>query len=509
MRRIILAVLDGYGIATPSPTNAITSANTPFLDRMWTENPHATLITSGEDVGLPPGQMGNSEVGHLNIGAGRVVYQDITRIDLSIRTGEFYSNAVLLELIRSLKREGRALHLVGLVSDGGVHSSVRHIRAILETCKRESFDQVVIHVFTDGRDTPPHSGMDHVRMLQSWTDEFEIGKIATVIGRYYAMDRDKRWDRLEKAYRALCHGEGNVAASPIEAIQASYDSGVTDEFILPAVIQPENSALRIKQGDGILFFNFRSDRARQLTQALTNAAFSEFECRVKVDRYVTMTQYHEAYTFPVLFPPQQMTNLLGGVLADQAKKQLRLAETEKYPHVTFFFNGGDDTPFPGEDRILVQSPKVATYDMQPEMSEPEVTSKLCEAILSKTYDFICVNFANCDMVGHTGVLDAAIKAVEAANHGAERMCAAAVQSGYAVLITADHGNAEQMWDPITNGPHTAHTTNPVPVALVNADPLFTLRDGGRLADLAPTVLESLGIAQPSEMTGRSLLCSNR
>lgn len=506
MRRIILAILDGYGIAPPSPTNAITSANTPFLDRMWTENPHATLITCGEDVGLPPGQMGNSEVGHLNIGAGRVVYQDITRIDRAIRTEEFFSNSILLDLIRSLKRDGRTLHLLGLVSDGGVHSSIQHIRAILETCVREKFDQVVIHAFTDGRDTPPHSGLGHIQTLESWTKELGVGKIVTVVGRYYAMDRDKRWERLEKAYRALCHGEGAESASPQTAIQASYDAGVTDEFILPAVIEPENPALRIRPDDGVLFFNFRSDRARQLTQALTNPDFSEFECRVKVARYVTMTQYHEAYTFPVLFPPQQMTNLLGGVLADHGKRQIRIAETEKYPHVTFFFNGGDDTPFPGEERILVPSPKVATYDLQPEMSEPVVTNKLCEAILSQKCEFICVNFANCDMVGHTGVLDAAIKAVEAANHGAENLCAAAKQAGYAVLITADHGNAEQMWDPTTNGPHTAHTTNPVPLALVNADPRFSLRDGGRLADLAPTILEYLGIPQPSEMTGRSLLC---
>lgn len=506
MRRIILAILDGYGIAPAGKYNAITSANTPFLDRMWNENPNAALITSGEDVGLPPGQMGNSEVGHLNIGAGRVVYQDITRIDRSVRLGEFYENSVMLELISDLKRANRTLHLLGLVSDGGVHSSIQHIRAILETCKRQQFSRVVIHAFTDGRDTPPHSGFEHVNTLESWTKELGVGIIATVVGRYYAMDRDKRWERLEKAYRALCLGEGVVASSPTAAIQASYDAGVTDEFILPAVMHPEKPELRVQAEDGILFFNFRSDRARQLTQALTNPAFLEFDCKVKVKRYVTMTQYHEAYTFPVLFPPQQMTKILGEVVSGHGMRQLRIAETEKYPHVTFFFNGGDDTPFKGEERILVQSPKVATYDLQPEMSEPEVTRKLCDAIRAMQFEFICVNFANCDMVGHTGVLDAAIKAVEAANHGASEMCAAAQEAGYAVLITADHGNAEQMWDDKTNGPHTAHTTNPVPVALVNADPTLALSAGGRLADLAPTILEYLEIPQPTEMTGRSLLC---
>ncbi|MBL0060406.1 MAG: 2,3-bisphosphoglycerate-independent phosphoglycerate mutase [bacterium] len=505
MRRIILAILDGYGLAPDSPYNAVTQADTPFLDKLWKDCPSATLITCGEDVGLPIGQMGNSEVGHLNIGAGRVVYQDITRIDVSIRNGEFYKNPVLLNLIHDVKSRGVALHLLGLVSDGGVHSSLNHLNAILETCRRQEFHDVTIHVFTDGRDTPPHSGKGHIAQLESWIAQLGVGQIATVSGRYYAMDRDKRWDRLHKAYDALCLGEGVDAPSAIAAVEASYDSGVTDEFILPSVIR-RNSTSVIRPQDGVLFFNFRSDRARQLTAALTNDSFTEFPCPTKVKSYVTMTQYHEACTFPVLYPPQRMTNILGKVLSNDNLKQLRIAETEKYPHVTFFFNGGEDTPFNGEERIMVQSPKVATYDLQPEMSAAEVTHKLCDSIHSKKFDFICVNFANCDMVGHTGVMQAAVKAVETVDKSVKAMCEAASECDYALLITADHGNAEQMWDPVTNGPHTAHTTNLVPLALYNADAEMKLADGGRLADLSPTILDYMGLPKPVEMTGRSLLC---
>lgn len=505
MRRIILAILDGYGLAPDGPYNAITQANTPFLDKLWKDSPSATLITCGEDVGLPIGQMGNSEVGHLNIGAGRVVYQDITRIDVSIRNGEFYKNPILLNLIRELKARGAALHLLGLVSDGGVHSSLIHLHAILETSRREEFHDVTIHVFTDGRDTPPHSGKGHIAQLESWIAQLGLGQIATVSGRYYAMDRDKRWDRLHKAYDALCLGEGVDAPTAIAAVEASYDAGVTDEFILPSVIR-RNSTSAIRPQDGVLFFNFRADRARQLTAALTNESFSEFTCPVKVKSYVTMTQFHEAYTFPVMYPPQRMTNILGKVLSDSSLKQLRIAETEKYPHVTFFFNGGEDTPFVGESRVLVQSPKVATYDLQPEMSAAEITQKLCGAIRSNEFDFICVNFANCDMVGHTGVMQAAVKAVETVDKSVKAMCVAASECDYALLITADHGNAEQMWDAVTNGPHTAHTTNLVPLALYNAGAELTLADGGRLADLSPTILDYMGLTRPSEMTGRSLLC---
>jgi len=503
-RRIILAILDGYGIAPDGPYNAVTRANTPFLDKLWTRNPAATLITCGEDVGLPAGQMGNSEVGHLNIGAGRVVYQDITRIDVAIRNGSFYENETLLSLIQELRSRNAALHLLGLVSDGGVHSSLNHLRAILETCKRNGFSDVVIHVFTDGRDTPPQSGIKHVALLESWVQELGVGIIGTVSGRYYAMDRDKRWERIKKAYDALVNGVGETAPDADTAIRQSYSNDVTDEFILPTVISTEKSR-RIGANDGVLFFNFRADRTRQLTAALTDQNFAEFACPYKLRTYVTMTQYHEAYRFPVLFPPQSLTRILGEVLSERGLAQLRIAETEKYPHVTFFFNGGQDTPFASEDRILVPSPKVATYDLQPEMSIHEVTAKLCAAIAEKRHDFICVNFANCDMVGHTGVLAAAISAVEAVNASVDKMVAAAIEHGYSLLITADHGNAEQMWDPISNGPHTAHTTNVVPVAFVNSEGYSTLRAGGRLADLAPTVLDYLAIEQPTEMSGTSLL----
>ncbi len=505
MRKIILAILDGYGLARDGPFNAVTQASSPFLDQMWEQSPSATLITSGEDVGLPAGQMGNSEVGHLNIGAGRVVYQDITRIDLSIRNGEFYENAVLLKLIDELKSRKAALHLMGLVSDGGVHSSLAHVRAILETCKRQKFNNVLIHVFTDGRDTSPHSGIDYVNTLEGWMIELNFGKIATVSGRYYAMDRDKRWERLQKAYDAICLGEGIQSESATAAIEASYESGVTDEFILPAVIGAKESG-RVKSSDGVLFFNFRADRARQLTSVLTDKNFSEFPRPVEVTSFVTMTKYHDAYTFPVLFSPQRMTNILGQVLSEHSLRQLRIAETEKFPHVTFFFNGGIDNPFPGEERILVPSPKVATYDLQPEMSVTEVTTRLCDAIHGGMFEFICVNFANCDMVGHTGVMEAAVKAVEAVNSAVKQMYDAACEAGYTLLITADHGNAEQMWDEKLNCPHTAHTTNVVPLALVNADKGESLAGGGRLADLSPTILDLMQIKRPSEMTGRSLLC---
>ncbi len=503
-RRIILAILDGYGLAPAGPYNAVTQADTPYLDAIWRDNPSATLITCGEDVGLPAGQMGNSEVGHLNIGAGRVVYQDITRIDVAIRDGSFYSNPVLLSLLAELRARDATLHLLGLISDGGVHSSLNHVRAILETCRRDNFKNVVIHVFTDGRDTPPHSGMDHVATLERWMTEIGVGTIGTVAGRYYAMDRDKRWERLAKAYDALVHGTGLHAPTPSAAVQASYDAGTTDEFILPTIIASQTPT-RIQNGDGALFFNFRADRARQLTAALTDPAFAEFACPFQLRSYVTMTQYHEAYRFPVLFPPQSLSKILGQVLSQHGLRQLRIAETEKYPHVTFFFNGGQDTPFEQEDRILIQSPKVATYDLQPEMSAPEVTQQLCNAIREQRYEFICVNFANCDMVGHTGVMNAAVSAVEAVDGAVKRMVEAAREADYALLITADHGNAEQMWDPTTNGPHTAHTTNLVPVALLHAPVGMRLRDGGRLADLAPTILEYLQVSQPAEMTGQSLL----
>jgi 2,3-bisphosphoglycerate-independent phosphoglycerate mutase len=506
-QRVILTILDGYGLAAPGEFNAITQADTPFLDNMWKAYPTATLKTSGLEVGLPLGQMGNSEVGHLNIGCGRVIFQDVTRIDRSIDSGEFYHLDGLMDLLDDMKRTGKRLHLMGLVSKGGVHSSMNHLRAILKLCYRAKFPDVVLHAFTDGRDTPPHSGIKYLRSIQEWMTELKVGQIATVIGRYWAMDRDKRWPRIEKAYRAICFGEGIYSPDVVDAIRTSYDNDVTDEFIEPVVIGNNDEIVRLNSDDGVLFFNFRTDRVRQLTDALTDPEFKHFSAPIKIKRMVTMTRYREEYNFPILYPPMKHEHILGSVVSDAGLKQLRIAETEKYPHVTFFFNGGDETAFKGEDRVLIQSPQVATYDLQPEMSAAEVADKLCSAIQSKVYDLIVVNFANCDMVGHSGILDATIKAVEAVNAAIEKMCAAASAAEYTILITADHGNAEQMWDHATNGPHTAHTTNVVPVALIGDPRGRMLRDGGRLADVAPTILEIMGMRQPDEMTGESLLVS--
>ncbi|MBU0691350.1 2,3-bisphosphoglycerate-independent phosphoglycerate mutase [bacterium] len=504
-QRVILTVLDGYGLAPPGKYNAVTEANTPFLDKMWNTNPTVTLKTCGLDVGLPLGQMGNSEVGHLNIGAGRVVFQDVTRIDKAIEEGAFFEIQVLKDLIADLKKRKRRLHLLGLVSTGGVHAAMNHLRAILILCRRLDFHDVVLHAFTDGRDTPPHSALSYLQSVHAWMTELEVGRIATVIGRYWAMDRDKRWQRIEKAYRAICDGIGLSFKNVSDAVADSYDREITDEFIEPSIIGRSDEVSRLSSEDGVLFFNFRADRTRQLTDALTDPNFDGFDAQVKVKRYVTMTRYREDYKFPILFPPVQLDNILGGIVSEAGLRQLRIAETEKYPHVTFFFNGGIDTPFPGEDRILVPSPKVATYNLMPEMSAYEVADKLCAAIESKTYDLIVINFANCDMVGHSGILEAAIQAVETVDKCVQKMCAAAAENKYTILITADHGNAEQMWDDATSGPFTAHTTNEVPLALIGDSHHRTLRKGGRLADLAPTVLELMDLHKPKEMTGDSLL----
>jgi 2,3-bisphosphoglycerate-independent phosphoglycerate mutase len=504
-RKVILAIMDGYGLAPASPTNAVSLARKPNLDAIFAHSPTVALKTSGLDVGLPAGQMGNSEVGHLNIGAGRVVYQDVTRIDHAIATGEFFASPALTDLIATLRAAHGSLHVMGLLSDGGVHSSDQHWRATLEFCRRANFSDVIFHVFTDGRDTSPRSGLGFVRQLEEWIREFGFGRIATVGGRYYGMDRDKRWDRVEQHYRAICFGEGVVEPSAELAVQHSYDRDVTDEFIVPAVIAPFASKPILTPNDGVFYLNFRADRARQLTDALTDPAFAGFPASVKLTRYVTMTRYREEYTFPIVSPPQSLARILGAEISAAGLRQFRVAETEKYPHVTFFFNGGAETPFPGEDRFLVQSPRVATYDLQPSMSAPAVTDKLVEVIASGVYDFIVVNFANCDMVGHTGIIEATVTAVETVDTAVGRMRAAAAAHGYDILLTADHGNAEEMWDPETNGPQTAHTTNLVPLALISADPATRLRDGGRLADLAPTVLRLMGLPQPAEMTGQCLL----
>ncbi|MBI5059219.1 2,3-bisphosphoglycerate-independent phosphoglycerate mutase [candidate division KSB1 bacterium] len=504
-QKVILAILDGFGLAPAGPQNAIHVARKPQLDAIFAQSSTVTLKTSGLDVGLPAGQMGNSEVGHLNIGAGRIVYQDITRIDRMLETGDFFESPALLNLLSALRAAGGALHVLGLLSDGGVHASDQHWRATLEFCRRQKFPNVILHVFTDGRDTPPHSGLGFVRQLERWTREFGIGRIATVGGRYYGMDRDKRWDRVDKAYRALCFGEGNPEPSAEAVVQHSYDKDVTDEFVLPSVIGDFHGRPLLAANDGVFFLNFRADRARQLTDALTDPAFTGFPAPRKVKYYVTMTRYREQYAFPIVSATQSLARILGAEVSAAGLRQFRIAETEKYPHVTFFFNGGEETPFPGEDRFLVQSPRVATYDLQPSMSAREVTDKLLDVIAAGQHELIVVNFANCDMVGHTGVLAAAVAAVETVDAAVGRMRAAAAQHGYDILLTADHGNAEEMWDPSTNGPHTAHTTNLVPLALISADSSKRLRDGGRLADLAPTILRLLDLPQPPEMTGQCLL----
>ncbi|MFA7403007.1 MAG: 2,3-bisphosphoglycerate-independent phosphoglycerate mutase [Pelobacteraceae bacterium] len=502
---LLLMILDGWGINPNLAHNAVALAKTPNLTRFLNDYPHAEILTSGMAVGLPDGQMGNSEVGHLNLGAGRVVYQELTRVTKSIQDGDFFTNRTLLDCIAKVKAAGGRLHLSGLLSDGGVHSHNTHLYAFLELAKREGVKEVYIHCLLDGRDTPPQSGIDYLAQLEAEIARIGIGKIATVMGRYYAMDRDNRWERVEKAYNAIVCGDGEKHATARDAIEQSYAAGVHDEFVVPVVVA-ENATL--DDGDGFIFFNFRSDRAREITRAIALDDFSGFERRkrAKLAGYVCLTEYDATFGLPIAFGSTELTNILGGVLAGAGLKQLRIAETEKYAHVTFFFNGGVETPFPGEDRALIPSPKeVATYDQKPEMSAFKVTEELLARIDSDVYDVIMLNFANCDMVGHTGIEAAAIKAVETVDACAGRIVARVCEKGGAVLITADHGNAEQMQD--ENGePFTAHTTNPVWLVLVDDSRKGTkLREGGRLADVAPTMLKMLGIAQPLEMTGESLV----
>ena len=502
---LILMILDGWGI-NPNPShNAVALAKTPHLTKYLAEYPHVAIRTSGMAVGLPDGQMGNSEVGHLNLGAGRVVYQELTRVTKSVLDGDFFTNPVLLDCIAKVKASGGRLHLSGLLSDGGVHSHNSHLYALLELAKRQGLAEVFIHCLLDGRDTPPQSGAGYLAELEAEIARIGVGTIATVMGRYYAMDRDNRWDRVEKAYNAIVCGEGEPRASAIEAIERSYAAGVHDEFVVPAVVAGNAT---LNDGDGFIFFNFRSDRAREITRAIALDGFEGFErrCRPKLAGYVCLTEYDATFGLPIAFAATGLTNILGAVLADAGLKQLRIAETEKYAHVTFFFNGGVETPFPGEDRALIPSPKeVATYDHKPEMSAYQVTDELLARLESDIYDVVILNFANCDMVGHTGVEAAAIKAVETVDACAGRIVARVQEMGGAVLITADHGNAEQMAD--ENGaPFTAHTTNPVWLVLVDdSRKEVTLREGGRLADVAPTMLKMLGLAQPLEMSGESLL----
>ena len=502
---LMLMILDGWGINPCSENNAVAMAKAPNLAGYLQEFPHVQIKTSGMSVGLPDGQMGNSEVGHLNLGAGRVVYQDFTRITKSIQDGDFFTNPVLLDCIAKVKASGGRLHLAGLLSDGGVHSHNTHLYALIELARLQGLTDVFIHCLLDGRDTPPQSGAGYLAELATELDKIGCGRIATVMGRYYAMDRDNRWERVEQAYNAMVLGQGKQAGSADEAIQASYAANVTDEFVLPTVIAP---AATINDGDAIIFFNFRSDRAREITRALTFKDFDGFS-RQRVPQlagYVCMTEYDATFGLPIAYAQQELTNLLGGVLAEAGMKQLRIAETEKYAHVTFFFNGGVEAPFSNEDRALIPSPKeVATYDQKPEMSAYLVADELVKRLDQDLYDVVILNFANCDMVGHTGILPAAIQAVEAVDACAARVVEKVRQLGGTVLITADHGNAEQMTD--ENGePYTAHTCNPVWLILVDDSRKgAVLKEGGRLADIAPTMLKLLNLPQPKEMTGESLL----
>ena len=498
-----LIIMDGFGIA-PKYGNAIVEARTPYLDQLFFKNPVTMIGASGMDVGLPHGQMGNSEVGHTNMGAGRIVYQELTRITKSIEDGDFFENEAMNKAVDNALANDSSLHLFGLLSPGGVHSHNTHLYGILELCKRKGLSKVFIHAFLDGRDVPPSSAKDYVAEAVEKCAEIGVGKIATISGRYYAMDRDNRWERVEKAYSAIVYGEGVQETDPVEAVQHSYDNGVTDEFMLPTVIAGGDT---VKANDSVIFYNFRPDRAREITRTFVDDDFKGFERRNGrfPVTYVCMTQYDA--TMPnvdIAFKPQKLTNTMGEYLSKSGKTQLRIAETEKYAHVTFFFNGGVEKQYDGEDRILVKSPAVPTYDMQPHMSAYEVTEKCVEAIKSGKYDVVILNFANCDMVGHTGVFEAAVKAVEAVDWGVKKVTDAVAEMGGVTCITADHGNADRMID-LDGTPFTAHTTNPVPFCVVGYPECKELRAGGVLADIGPTMLDIMGLPQPEEMTGKSMI----
>ena len=500
-----LIIMDGFGINERHEGNAIYSAKTPNLDKYMKECPHSIVHASGMDVGLPDGQMGNSEVGHTNIGAGRIVYQELTRITKSINDGYFFENPALCAAMENCKKNGTALHLMGLLSSGGVHSHNTHLYGLLEMAKRNGIENVHVHAFLDGRDVPPSSAADFAEELVAKLREIGVGDIATVMGRYYAMDRDNRWERVEKAYNAMVLGEGNTSDSAVTAIKASYNDGVTDEFVVPTVIEKDGKPVgKISEGDSVIFFNFRPDRAREITRTIVDPSFDGFERKYFKTFYVCMTQYDASMpNVEVAFKPESLVNTFGEYISNLGMTQLRIAETEKYAHVTFFFNGGVESVYKGEDRVLVNSPKVATYDLQPEMSAPEVCEKVVERIKSGNYDVIVLNFANCDMVGHTGVFDAAVKAVETVDTCVGKVVDAINSMGGVALITADHGNADQMVDYETHNPFTAHTTNVVPLILIGANDKKL--KNGRLADLAPTMLDLMGLDKPSEMTGESLI----
>jgi 2,3-bisphosphoglycerate-independent phosphoglycerate mutase len=510
---IVLTILDGWGFAPPSKGNAIALARKPNYDRLLKDFPNTQIHTSGPYVGLPAGQMGNSEVGHLNIGAGRIVQMDITRVDQLIASGEFFRQPLLLEAMERGRRH--QLHFVGLLSDGGVHSHIEHLFALLRMAREHKVQNVLVHCFMDGRDTPPNSGILYIRQLEQKLGEYGVGAIASLSGRYYSMDRDNRWERIEKAYRAMTHGEAeSKSADPAAAVLRSYEKGLTDEFILPVVItreaQPSQPAVPrglIRDDDAVVFYNFRADRARQMTRALAEPGFEEFSdpARPKGLALVAMTQYEKTWPWlRYLLSPVKLEHILANVFAEQGFKNLRVAETEKYAHVTYFFNGGIEKPFPGEERILVPSPKVPTYDLKPEMSAAGITDTTVDAIEKGDFDAIIMNFANADMVGHSGKLEATIQAVETVDACLGRIFQALRPRGGAWIITADHGNAETMIDPVTGGPHTYHTTNPVPFILLEEDGKGRLGAKGSLRDIAPTILGVLGLPEPREMTGADL-----
>jgi 2,3-bisphosphoglycerate-independent phosphoglycerate mutase len=524
---LVLIILDGWGYAPPSKANAISLARKPTYDKLLVEYPNTLIHTSGRFVGLPEGQMGNSEVGHLNIGAGRVVYMDITRIDMMIEKGDFFSNPVLLAAIKHARSGGRRLHLFGLLSDGGVHSMNTHLYALLKMAKQNGVDRVFVHCFMDGRDTLPTSGARYIEQLQQKMREYGVGKIASVEGRYYAMDRDRRWEREAKAFTAMVKGagEGGRYIDPVQGVKESYNRDVTDEFIVPFVVTDNRGEplATVRDEDACICFNFRADRARQITRVLAREsdlaadggrnlpdaeALDATIPRTEVPKnleYVCMTQYDKAFTLPYVVPPEELQNILANVMANLNMRNLRVAETEKYAHVTYFFNGGIEKPFSGEDRTLVPSPKVATYDLKPEMSAQGIADAVVNAVEKGTFDVVIVNFANADMVGHSGKIPPTIKAVETVDACLNEIYRAVRQKGGGILVTADHGNAEMMIDPATGGPHTAHTTNPVPLIIISeAAKSFALRSDGALQDISPTILGLLGVPQPKDMTGRDL-----
>jgi 2,3-bisphosphoglycerate-independent phosphoglycerate mutase len=504
-KRAILLIMDGWGLGKIKSSDAIQHANTPFVSGLYSKYPHTTLVTCGEMVGLPDGQMGNSEVGHLNLGAGKIVYQELQRINVSIRTGEFAKNPTLLNAIRFAKKNDKNLHLIGLVSDGGVHSHIKHLMAITGVSQYEGLNNVYVHAFTDGRDTDPKSGLGFLNDLQTHLSA-TTGKIASITGRYYAMDRDKRWERVKLAYDALVHGIGEKSSLPINALEKSYEAGVTDEFIKPIIaVNPDGSPLAtIKDGDVVICFNFRTDRCREITEVLTQTAFPDLNMQPLTVDYTTMTEYDKTFkNVHVIFHNDNLNNTIGEVIANHGLSQIRIAETEKYPHVTFFFSGGREQPFENEKRIMAPSPKVATYDLKPEMSAVELTDAIVPEIQNKTAHFICLNYANADMVGHTGNFSAVIKAVETVDSCVARVVAAALENDYTVFLTADHGNADYMINP-DGSPNTAHSLNLVPLFVIDKEWHGELKPG-KLADVAPSILKMMDIPIPPEMTGNTLL----